>query len=62
MEDWNVDLIEYEEGWGKRHLITKTFDNYEAAVSYVDRTNATLTEKTPPSYYIKASEPYLTKR
>lgn len=52
---YQVDLIEYERGWGSKVDDTLYFDNEEEAREYVSKFNAKNTAKEVPDWYMIAS-------
>ena len=51
---YQVDLVEYERGYGSRLDESLYFDNEEEARNYVQTFNARNTERTAPDWYMVA--------
>jgi len=56
---YDVKLIEYERGYGRRIVTTETFDTEELAIAYADKINSKNTSSVVPDCYIQASDPVL---
>ena len=52
---YQVDLVEYERGWGSKVDETIYFDNEEEARKYCDEFNAKNTAPTAPDWYMVAN-------
>jgi hypothetical protein len=54
---WDVTTWEYESGWGRREMGTRTFTAYENAVAFRDTVNKDLGKGEAPDTYFKAGDP-----
>jgi hypothetical protein len=52
---YQVDLVEYERGWGSKVDETIYFDNEAEARKYCDEFNARNTASTAPDWYMVAN-------
>ena len=57
-QTFRVDLIEYERGWGSRIDDRLFFDDWDAAVKYVEKFNSENTDAVVPDWYMIADGPY----
>jgi hypothetical protein len=51
---YQVDLMEYERGWGSKVDETVYFDNEDEALKYCDEFNSKNTAPTAPDWYMVA--------
>ena len=51
---YQVDVIEFERGWGQRLEETLYFDTEDEALSYCDKFNKQNVQKTAPDWYMVA--------
>lgn len=51
---YQVDIMEYERGWGSRLDESIYFDNEDEALKYVERFNSANTAPTAPDWYMVA--------
>ena len=53
--NFEIEIREFERGWGDKRIDTEEFETYEAACAATDEINSKNTSRTAPDYYIQAA-------